>query len=324
MERVLNKILIIVFISMNLFALDFIDLYREKGIKSVEKEIEKRLKDKKYWESYLLDKDIELGYYESKKYIILTQKELGELALYKIVNKGSKELLLRDKVILGEVLGDKFLEGDKKTPLGVYDLTLKKTKLDQFYGPFALVTSYPNTYDKTLNKTGHGIWIHGMPLNGNRENYTKGCIALDNPRLKELEKNINLKQTIIITSSSKLKKASKNDLALILASIYKWKDAWKNSNINKYLSYYSKDFRRYDNMSFNDFKVFKTRVFNKNEKKRIKFSNINISPYPNSKNKNMYKVLLDEDYKSPSVTFIGKKELFVEIINNQVHILVED
>lgn len=33
--------------------------------------------------------------------------------------------------------GDKFTEGDKKTPNGVYELTQKKTDVDGFYGPFA-------------------------------------------------------------------------------------------------------------------------------------------------------------------------------------------
>ena len=33
---------------------------------------------------------------------------------------------------------------------------------------------------------------------------------------------------------------------------------------------------------------------------------------------------MDEDYQSPTVKFVGKKELFIEIINNQVKILSED
>ena len=58
--------------------------------------------------------------------------------------------------------------------------------------------------------------------------------------------------------------------------------------------------------------------------KTIKFSNIDISPYPNSFGKLMFKVFMDEEYLSPTITFYGKKELFLEIINNQVKILSED
>lgn len=307
---------------LNLYSKDLIDLYRTSGIKSVEKEILKNLKDKDFWEKYLSEKYVDLGYYESKKYVIVTQKELGELSLYK-VDKNSYDLMLRDKVITGENEGDKIIEGDKKTPEGVYELLSKKDRLDQFYGPFALVTSYPNTYDKTLKKTGHGIWIHGMPLNGDREKYTQGCIALDNPQLKQLDEKIKLKDAVLITSASEFKVASKQDLALILSSIYKWANAWKTSDFNKYILYYSKDFKRYDGMEFGDFKRYKKRIFSKNERKIINFSNINISPYPNSKNKTMYRVIMDEYYKSPTVRFEGKKELFVEIIANQVKILAE-
>lgn len=115
----------------------------------------------------------------------------------------------KDNMIIGEKAGDKYLEGDKKTPEGSYDLVQKRTGLDQFYGPLALVTSYPNNFDQSLNKKGHGIWIHGMPLNGDRENYTQGCLALNNEKLKELEKNIDYKKTVLITSGDEFKKSKK-------------------------------------------------------------------------------------------------------------------
>ena len=31
-----------------------------------------------------------------------------------------------------------------------------------------------------------------------------------------------------------------------MSSIFKWKDSWKTSDINTYLSFYSKDFKRAD------------------------------------------------------------------------------
>ncbi|MFY4754470.1 hypothetical protein ACOTV2_11995, partial [Aliarcobacter butzleri] len=79
----------------------------------------------------------------------------------------------KDSMIAGETAGDKFLEGDKKTPDGACELVQKRTGLVQFYGPFALVTEYPNTFDKSLDKKGHAIWVHGMPFNGDREKFTQ-------------------------------------------------------------------------------------------------------------------------------------------------------
>ena len=163
-----------------------------------------------------------------------------------------------------------------------------------------------------------------MPFDGDREKFTKGCIALDNKELENLEKNIDYKRTVLLTSQNEFKKASKDDIALILSSIYKWKDAWKYSNIEDYLSFYSKDFRKSDKSNYYQFADYKRQIFSKNEDKSIKFSNIDISPYPNSLNKKMYKILMDEEYLSPAIKFYGKKELFVEIANNELKILAED
>ena len=251
------------------------------------------------------------------------QKKQLEIAMYDRVDN-NYNLILKNNVIVGENSGDKYLEGDKRTPEGVYELIEKKVGLDSFYGPFALVTSYPNVFDQSLDKNGSGIWIHGMPYNADREKFTKGCIALDNNELENLEKKIDLNKTVLLTAENILKKATKDEMALILSSIYKWKDAWKYSNIEAYLSFYSKDFKRSDKTGFGLFSEQKKSVFSKNEQKTIKFSNIDISPYPNSFGKNMFKVLMDEEYISPSVKFNGKKELFLEIVNNQVKILSED
>ena len=317
------KIVVFLIIALGLNAKDLMDIYRIEGIKAVEQELEKNLRDLNFWKIYLENKNIEYGYYEFNKYVIVAQKEQKELSLFENSENGYK-LITKEKIIIGENSGDKFVEGDKKTPEGSYDLVQKRTGLDQFYGPFALVTSYPNTFDQSLNKKGHGIWIHGMPLNGDRENFTQGCLAVDNERLKHLDSNINFKKTVLITSKDELKKATKEDIALVLSSIYKWKDAWKYSKINEYLSFYSKDFKRSDGSDFTIFSNQKKQIFAKNEDKTINLFNIDISPYPNSLNKTMYRILMDEEYTSPSVKFYGKKELFVEIANNQLQILTED
>ena len=133
-----------------------------------------------------------------------------------------------------------------------------------------------------------------------------------------------MKKTILITSNDELKKSSKDEMALILSSIFKWKEAWKNSDINTYLSYYSNDFKRADKSGFDLFKEQKKSIFAKNEQKTIKFSNIDVSPYPNSFGKNMFKATMDEEYLSPAIKFYGKKELFLEIVSGQVKILSED
>ncbi|MDD4328621.1 MAG: L,D-transpeptidase family protein [Aliarcobacter sp.] len=317
------RFIIFLLLALNMYAADLVTLYRYEGINSVEKEIENKLKDATYWQEYLKDKNVDFGYYEFKKYVLVTQKNQSEIAVYQKVDNDYK-LVSKSSVIVGENKGDKYTEGDKKTPEGAYELVQKRVGLDSFYGPFALVTSYPNIFDQSLDKKGSGIWIHGMPLYSDRENFTKGCIALNNSELETLEKSIDLNKSVLLTYGNDFKKVTKDEIALVLSSIYKWKDAWKTSDIDGYLSFYSNNFKRSNKTDFILFKEQKKSVFAKKEQKSIKFINIDLSPYPNSLGKNMFKVLMDEEYTSPSVKFNGKKELFLEIANNQVKILSED
>ena len=323
MEEYLFRFIIFLLLTLNMYAADLVTLYRYEGINSVEKEIENKLKDATYWQEYLKDKNVDFGYYEFKKYVLVTQKNQSEIAVYEKVDNNYK-LVSKSSVIVGENKGDKYTEGDKKTPEGAYELVQKRVGLDSFYGPFALVTSYPNIFDQSLDKKGSGIWIHGMPLYSDRENFTKGCIALNNSELETLEKSIDLNKSVLLTYGNDFKKVTKDEIALVLSSIYKWKDAWKTSDIDGYLSFYSDNFKRSNKTDFTLFKEQKKSVFAKKEQKSIKFINIDLSPYPNSLGKNMFKVLMDEEYTSPSVKFNGKKELFLEIANNQVKILSED
>ncbi|AXH10364.1 hypothetical protein CP960_11390 [Malaciobacter halophilus] len=312
---------LLVFSVAFLFA-DLIDVYRTQGIEAVKEKLEQQLQEKSYWDKFLEKKDIKYGYYESTKFLILVDKKTKELKVYKkIDNKFSK--IAQDSVIVGEKPGDKQVEGDLKTPEGVYELTSKLTKLDPFYGPLALVTSYPNTFDKAQKKNGHGIWIHGMPLNEKREEFTQGCIALDNPNLQNLDKHIDINESLVLISKETITEVNKEDISSILSFIYKWKDAWRKSDIKKYLSFYSKDFKRFDGLGLEGFAKYKERIFSRKENKTIIFSNINIVPYPNSLNKKMFKVLMDEKYRTKNYKFDGKKELFIELKNDRIEILTE-
>ena len=226
MENYLFRFMILLLLGVNVFALDLMTLYRYEGINSVEKELENRLKDIDYWKEYFKDKNVDYGYYEFKKYILVAQKEQLEISMYEKIGNDYK-LILRNNVIVGENPGDKYTEGDKRTPEGAYELVEKKVGLDSFYGPLALVTSYPNVFEQSLDKKGSGIWIHGMPYYTDREKFTKGCVALDNTELENLEKKLDLNKTILLISENTFKKATKEEMALIFTSIYKWKDAWE-------------------------------------------------------------------------------------------------
>jgi len=306
--------------SLYATSVDIIELYRTKGINAVEKEIANQLKTKSYWDFNLKNKEVKNGYYESILYVMICQKDLKDIKLY---DTRTTSQLFNSDVFVGEKQGDKQVEGDLKTPIGAYRLTSRITNVDPFYGPLALVTNYPNLYDKSKGKTGHGIWIHGLPLNQERDDYTKGCIALDNTKIKKLDKKINIDNSVLVISEKKLSTVSKDDMSIVLSSIFKWRDAWVESDITSYLSFYAKEFKKSNGQSLQKFSKYKERVFSKNEKKSIEFYNINIIPYPNDLNKKLYKVVMDEKYKTKTHKFNGKKELYVEVINGEISILTE-
>ena len=292
------------------------------GIDEVKKELERQLKTKEYWNSYIKNIDVSYGYYESKKYVIVADKLSKKLELFKKEDKKFLKVLTQS-MITGEKAGDKQFEGDKKTPVGAYKLTRKLTKLDQYYGPLALVTNYPNTYDKSLNKNGHGIWIHGMPLDETREDFTKGCIALENENLVSLDNSINYDESVLLISEKSVEQTTKDEIAQVLAFIYSWTDSWKRSDTEEYLSYYNEDFKRANGQDFKAFKRHKRYIFSRNEKKTIKFSNMNIMPYPNTENKKMFKVVMDQYYRTKSYFYEGVKELYLELKDNKITILSE-
>ena len=303
---------------------DLVELYRLGGIEQVQNELDKRLTNKDYWLNYLKDKDISKGYYESINQIIVCKKDLKNMKLFG-KNNGKFKEQLSGEIIIGEGVGDKQKEGDLKTPVGTYELTniLQGKKLDPFYGPLAYVTSYPNAYDRLKNKDGHGIWIHGLPLDGKRDPYTKGCIALENNKIENLYKKLKFKNTILMIQEDGEINVDKEDISTVLSQVYQWRDSWKNSDFDKYISFYSNEFKKYDGMKISAFISYKKRLFKKKDKKSIKFSDINVMPYPNVQNKKLFKVSMKQKYQSKYYKSSDIKELYLELKDNKMVILTE-
>ncbi|PAF44666.1 peptidase [Helicobacter sp. 11S02629-2] len=302
--------------------------YKEQGIDKVQSILDGYLTSKEFWLNYLQGYDVNFGYYESVKYLFVANKSLPNLTLYAVRDKGLSQL---DSIsaLVGKGKGNKIKEGDLATPIGVYDILEKLTGLNQYYGPLALTTSYPNSYDKALNKTGYGIWIHGLPLDGHRKNEkTRGCIAIDNKMLSKMDKSIDLKHSKLITYEDVFKPASKEDIATLLADLYKWKDVWEKGDYKDYIAFYSKDFVRFDKMKYHAFAEYKKRIFNKKQVKHIRISAIDISPYPNDLGKNIFLITFNQNYKAYhdgklSFTSNGRKELYVELKDSKFGILSE-
>ncbi|EOH2597882.1 L,D-transpeptidase family protein [Campylobacter coli] len=312
----LKKILAFYFICISaLGASDLVKIYLNQGLDAVGVAIEKELTNKDFWLDEIGDRNISLGYYDDDVTIVLTNKTDKILRVYSY-SDGKIKQDFEQKAIITGLMGDKQVEGDLKTPVGFYELGRKFNPGDPYYGPFAFATTYPNLLDKVQGKTGGGIWIHGYPLDGTRldEFKTRGCIALFNENLEEFAKVVQDKKVFAMTEEKEKVRAKKEDIAALLADLFAWKLAWTDSDINTYLNFYDeKQFKRFDKMKFEQFASMKKSIFSRKEDKKIKFSDINISPYPNVENETMYRISFYEDYYTKNYQFKGDKILYVKI-----------
>lgn len=313
----------------NQVLIKIIDDYRKSDLQNVESKIQALLDNEDFWYSILKYQDTQYGYYENTNYLFVANKQIPSLSLYQIKN-GKLISVGKSDAIVGSGKGDKKVSGDLTTPIGVYELKNKLTKLDQYYGPMAFVTSYPNAYDRSLKRTGYGIWIHGMPLDGNRdEKNTKGCIAIENDEIGKYDKLIKYHNTLLLTYDGNYNEPTKEELAIILAQLHQWKDAWEKGDFNPYFAFYSQDFKKPDGTGYQAYKKYKQKIFGKNEVKQIRISKFDITPYPNEENKKIFRVTFNQDYSA----FDGKrltyksndrKELYLTIVDGKIKILLEE
>lgn len=95
----------------------------------------------------------------------------------------------------------KDVEGDNKTPLGIYTITGLRSdaSLPDLYGSGALMLDYPNALDRYEGRTGSGIWLHGVPHNqrSRAPRSSEGCVTMSNDHLISLRDQITVSDTLV-------------------------------------------------------------------------------------------------------------------------------
>ena len=121
----------------------------------------------------------------------------GPEVTYVVVNKADRKMFLfNNQRVLNDYdvdlgfapIGDKFFEGDGRTPEGNYFID-RRNPNSKFH--LSIGISYPNAEDraeaKALGKPpGGDIFIHGKsnPLKRKRDDWTWGCIAVPNHEIE--------------------------------------------------------------------------------------------------------------------------------------------
>lgn len=128
---------------------------------------------------------------------IIVDKKAHTLYLF----NGTK-LIMSYNITSGRKHGDKWREGDLKTPEGIYffNRRMERAELDAQYGVLALITDYPNPLDKAIGKGGTNIWLHATnePERLSNPNDSRGCVVGTDADILDIASRIALFDTPII------------------------------------------------------------------------------------------------------------------------------
>ena len=110
-------------------------------------------------------------------------------------------------VSVGKQGVDKSVEGDERTPLGVYfvsDRVGQGSSLGPAFGAGAMQLNYPNLFDKLHGRSGSGIYVHGVPFStySRPPRDSDGCVTLANDELVMLMNTVPLHDTPVIITRS--------------------------------------------------------------------------------------------------------------------------
>jgi len=170
-------------------------------------------------------------------HIILVDLKRSYMMLYD-TQHAEPRLIKRHYIASGLGGFGKRLEGDLKTPLGVYKIHGFRSdhSLPTLYGSGALMLNYPNSLDKLQGRTGSGIWLHGVPHDQKSRSprSSEGCVTMANDYLLELRDSINLQSTRVVLSDDitwLTPEQLRHDKQQQLQLFERYRRAWTNMNL---------------------------------------------------------------------------------------------
>ncbi|MCF6178790.1 MAG: L,D-transpeptidase [Geopsychrobacter sp.] len=256
----------------------------------------------------------------SIKYALLVDKASNRLYIFRNVGTGLPPQLVDDYyVVLGQQAGNKYRKGDLKTPSGVYFVTahISDDRLPIMYGSGAFPVSYPNVFDRHLNKTGYGIWLHGTDksLYSRPPRDTEGCVALTNEELLRIGRYIEPGVTPVVISGKVEWISGRQwlDQNVELQSMLEdWRSSWETVNLEKYLSNYAIDFWSKKH-NLKSWKKYKTRVLRRKTRQNIALRGISLFAYPQqgSEGRKMVVATFLQRYHSNNYNGEMQKQLYL-------------
>lgn len=255
-------------------------------------------------------------------YAFVVDKSARTLAVWQQTGNGLKKIT-EVPADMGRNSGDKVVQGDAKTPEGIYFLQerLDQPKLDfSRYGKRAFTSDYPNFFDRREGKTGNGIWLHSVPDEVPLTRGSSGCVVVRNDIILDLTKYIRLGRTPILIEN-KTELASQDQVEKTSAELQKWiegwREAWESKDMDRYIQAYSENFRS-QHMNKAQWKAFKA-----NLGKQYKTITVTLSKPTILTDRDRAVVRFLQQYTSDQHADFGEKVLYLKKEGNGYRIVGE-
>jgi murein L,D-transpeptidase YafK len=241
----------------------------------------------------------------SQRHAVVVDTRRSRLYLYENVD-GQPRFVADYYVSHGRLGIEKMREGDKKTPLGVYQVTgfLPPERLTDFYGAGALPINYPNAWDRKQGRKGHGIWLHGTPSDtfSRPPRASDGCVVLANSDFLALNNHLQGASVPVIISDS-VEWLTLDDWRSERSEFNKaheqWRSDWESRDVDRFLSHYSARFSA-GNKDLAAFAAQKRAV--NAGKKWIKVGVDKFSTFRNPGREDLVVVTFEQDYRSDNLS----------------------
>jgi murein L,D-transpeptidase YafK len=178
--------------------------------------------------------------------VVVVDKKQNQIHLANYAD-GKLTVVKTYRATFGKSTGDKLMEGDLKTPEGIYEFLFRKTPpaLGKKFGPLAVYIGYPNSMDKNGAKTGNQIMLHGTddPSRLERPFDSLGCVVTDNDNVKEISDQIQLNNTKIIITKDFTPLKDTPRLAKAKEFFERWLKAWSSKDLSGYIESYADEYR---------------------------------------------------------------------------------
>jgi len=239
--------------------------------------------------------------------VVVVDKSLQKLHLFE---RHSPVRLMRTyPCTTGQQAGDKYTNGDLRTPEGVYFVGYRIAGSLDFkeYGGMAYTLNYPNPVDRLRGKTGHGIWIHSKghditPLE------TRGCVAINLPHITELGPLLTAGTPVVMAErvAGALSSAQSPITARLLKNkMQLWTKAWASRSPSMFAFYDPEAYSKAQPESFPTFKANKERLFKLLPWIEIHNRDIHVLEGPD-----YWVTWTDQHYRAPNLSTEGVRRLY--------------